>query len=57
MAGVQHVARAELRNVPSTLANPAGSYSRAVFHWGLRSVNVLDESRLFHGFRGMGHER
>lgn len=57
VAGVQHVARAEIRNVPSTLANPAGSFSRAVFHWGDRSVNVLDEPRLFLGFRRTGHER
>ena len=57
VAGVQHVARVDLRNVPSTLANPAGSFSRAVFGWGDRSVDVLDEPRLFLGFRRLGHER
>ena len=57
VAGVRQVARADLRNVPSTLANPAGSYSRAVFGWGERSGNVLDEPRLFLAFRRMGHER
>ena len=54
VAGVQQVDRADLRNVPSTLANPAGSYGRAVFNWGDRSVNVLDEPRLFQALRRMG---
>ena len=54
VAGVQQVDRANLQNVPSTLSNPAGSYSRAVFGWGHRSVNVLDEPRLFVALRRMG---
>ena len=54
VAGVHQIPQPDLRNVPSTLANPAGSYSRAVFAWGDRSVNVLDESRLFHSLRRMG---
>ncbi len=54
VAGVQQVPRSDLQNVPSTLSNPAGSYSRAVFGWKLRSVNVLDEPRLFLALRRMG---
>ncbi len=54
VAGVQQVPRLDLKNVPSTLANPAGSFSRAVFGWGHRSVNVLDEPRLFLALRRMG---
>ena len=54
VAGVHQIPRAELQNVPSTLANPAGSFSRAVFSWGDRSVNVLDEPRLFQSLRRMG---
>ena len=54
VAGVQQVAQAHLLNVPSTLANPAGSYSRAVFNWNERSVNVLDEPRLFLAMRRLG---
>ena len=57
VAGVRHVAADDLRPVPSTLANPAGSFGRAVFGWRDRSVNVLDESRLFVALRRMGHEQ
>ena len=57
VAGVRHVEADQLRPVPSTLANPAGSYSRAVFGWRDRSVNVLDEPRLFVALRRMGNER
>lgn len=54
VSGVQQIARSNLQNVPSTLSNPAGSYSRAVFSWGHRSVNVLDEPRLFQALRRLG---
>ena len=54
VAGVQQIVRSDFQNVPSTLSNPAGSYSRAVFGWGHRSVNVLDEPRLFLALRRMG---
>ena len=54
VAGVHQIPQPDLLNVPSTLANPAGSYSRAVFGWEDRSVNVLDEPRLFHALRRMG---
>ena len=55
VAGVHRVSRDRLQKVPSTLANPAGSFSRAVFAWGNgRSVDVLDEPRIFASFRRMG---
>lgn len=54
VAGVRHVGRADLLGIPSTLSNPAGSYSRAVFGWRDRSINVLDEPRLFLALRRMG---
>ncbi len=54
VAGFQQIPRTELNNVPSTLSNPAGSYSRAVFAWVHRSVNVIDEPRLFLALRRMG---
>ena len=57
VAGVQQIPRSNLQSVPSTLANPAGSYSRAVFAWLQRSVNVLDEPRLFESLRRIGNER
>ncbi len=53
--GVRQVGRDQLRKVPSTLANPAGSFGRAVFAWGPgRSVVVLDEPRVLASLRRMG---
>ncbi|WP_435011825.1 chemotaxis protein CheW (plasmid) [Tundrisphaera lichenicola] len=55
VVGVQSVPLDRLEKVPSTLANPAGSFSRAVFAWGSgRSVDVLDEPRIFQALRRMG---
>ncbi len=55
VAGVQRVARDRLQKVPSTIANPAGSFGRAVFAWGEgRSVDVLDEARVFAALRRIG---
>jgi len=55
VAGVRRVPASELRKVPSTLANPVGSFGRAVFAWGEgRSVDVLDEPRVFAALRKMG---
>lgn len=55
VAGVHRMARDRFQKVPATLANPAGSFSRAVFAWGEgRSVDVLDEPRLFAALRRMG---
>jgi chemotaxis-related protein WspD len=52
--GVHRVPRDRLRAVPSTLANPAVSFSQAVFDWDGRSVGYLDEPRVFAGLRGLG---
>ena len=55
VAGVHRVAVDRLQKVPSTLSSPTGSFSRAVFAWGEgRSVDVLDEGRLFAALRRMG---
>ncbi len=55
VAGVHRVARDRLQKVPSTLANPLGSFGRAVFIRGNgRSVDVLDEPRVFEALRSMG---
>jgi chemotaxis-related protein WspD len=55
VAGVHRVPRRHLQKVPSTLANPAGSYSQAVFAWGEdRSVALLDDPRVFSALRSLG---
>jgi chemotaxis-related protein WspD len=55
VSGVHRVARDRLQKVPSTLANPLGSFGRAVFAWGDgKSVDVLDEPRIFETLRNMG---
>jgi chemotaxis-related protein WspD len=55
VAGVHRVARADLQKVPSMLANPLGGFGRAVFGWdGGRSVDVLDEPRVFEALRSPG---
>lgn len=53
--GVHRISHDRLQKVPSTLANPTGSYSKAVFAWDEgRSVDVLDESRVFEALRRIG---
>ncbi len=55
VSGVHRVARERLQKIPSTLANPLGSYGRAVFaRKDGRSVDVLDEPRVFDALRRMG---
>ena len=55
VVGVRRVARDRLQKAPSTLSNRAVSYSRAVFAWGEgRSIDVLDEPRVFAALRRMG---
>lgn len=55
VSGVQRVPRGHLQKVPSTLGNPAGSYSQAVFRWGDdRSVALLDDPRVFAALRRLG---
>jgi chemotaxis-related protein WspD len=55
VAGVRRVPRGDLEKVPSTLANPSGSFSQAVFSWGDdRSVALLDDPRVFAALRSLG---
>jgi chemotaxis-related protein WspD len=55
VAGVRYVAPDRLGKIPSTLTNPAGSFSRAVFAWDQgRSVDVLDEPRVFDALGRLG---
>jgi chemotaxis-related protein WspD len=55
VSGVHRVPRDQLLKVPSTLANPLGSFGRAVFErLDGRSVDVLDEPRVFEALRRMG---
>jgi chemotaxis-related protein WspD len=52
--GVHRLPREGLRNVPATLANPATSYSQAVFTWRGRSIGYLDDQRVFATLRSLG---
>ncbi len=52
--GVHRLHRGELRNVPATLANPATSFSQAVFAWRGRSIGYLDDQRVFLALRSLG---
>ena len=54
VTGVERFPRSALQGVPSTLANPAVSYSQAVIPWQERSVGLLDESRVFAALRSIG---
>lgn len=46
--------RGRLCVVPSTLANPANSFSHAVIDWDGKSVGVLDAPRIFAALKGVG---
>jgi chemotaxis-related protein WspD len=46
--------RGRLCGVPSTLANPANSFSQAVIDWDGRSVGVLDAPRVFAALKEVG---
>jgi chemotaxis-related protein WspD len=52
--GVPRVPQALMRAVPSTLANPAVSFSQSVFTWEGRTVGLLDEQRVFEALRSLG---
>ena len=52
--GVPRVPPDQWQSVPSTLANPAVSFSQAVFTWQGRSVGLLDEARVFAALRSLG---
>jgi chemotaxis-related protein WspD len=49
VAGVQRIAAAELRDVPSTLGKPGQRLSAALFSLHTRRVSLLDAERLFAG--------
>jgi chemotaxis-related protein WspD len=51
VAGVQRVARAALRTVPSTVSHAAGRSTLALFDWQGQRVGVLDDARVFDGLR------
>lgn len=46
--------RGRMCAVPSTLANPANSFSNAVIDWDGKSVGVLDAPRVFAALKGVG---
>lgn len=52
--GVEQIPRTDLRGVPSTLSNPAVSFSQAVIPWNGRSVGFLDDQRVFAALRSPG---
>jgi len=52
--GVEQIPRRDLRSVPSTLSNPAVSFSQAVIPWNGRSVGYLDDQRVFAALRSLG---
>ena len=52
--GVHRIPRAQLKGVPSTLANPTVNFSQAVFTWNGHSVGWLDEQRVFSSLRSLG---
>ncbi len=52
--GVEQIPRSDLRSVPSTLSNPAVSFSQAIISWNGRSVGFLDDQRVFAALRSLG---
>lgn len=52
--GVEQIPRRDLQSVPSTLSNPAVSFSQAVIPWNGRSVGYLDDQRVFDALRSLG---
>ena len=50
---VRRFARSTLINVPSTLANPASSFSQAVIQYKEKSIGFLDDQRVFASLRGV----
>jgi len=49
--GVHRFARSKLGAVPSTLADPTGSFSQAVINWREKSIGYLDDERVFAALR------
>lgn len=52
--GVEHIPRRDVQGVPSTLSNPAVSFSQAILAWEGRSVGYLDDHRVFAALRSLG---
>jgi chemotaxis-related protein WspD len=52
--GIHRFSRGKVSAVPSTLANPANSFSEAVIDWEGKSVGLLDRQRLFAALRRLG---
>jgi chemotaxis-related protein WspD len=48
--GIQRYDRRELTEVPATISNATGTYTKAVLPWRKKSVGVLDEQLLFYTF-------
>lgn len=53
VVGVERVAPGALGGVPSTIANPAVGFGRAVVSWRGRSVDLLDDQRVFGALGGI----
>ena len=51
--GVHRLARGQVRNVSSALANPEVSFSQAILSWEEKSVSFLDEQRVFAALRSL----
>ena len=51
--GVHRLARGQVRNVSSALANPEVSFSQAILSWEGKSVSFLDEQRVFAALRSL----
>ena len=54
LLGVHRLARSQMHNVSSSLANPEVSFSQAILSWNDRSVSFLDEQRVFAALRSIG---
>jgi chemotaxis-related protein WspD len=54
VVGVRRFPQSRLGGVPSTLANPEKSFSRAVIDWEGRTIGVLDVERLSAALGGLG---
>ncbi|MEA1950861.1 MAG: chemotaxis protein CheW, partial [Planctomycetota bacterium] len=52
VVGIHRIGLDQLTDVPSTVANSPGSFSRAVLAWQRGSVGVLDADRLFESLQG-----
>ena len=51
--GVHRLARGQVRNVSSALANPEVGFSQAILSWEGKSISFLDEQRVFAALRSL----